>query len=52
MLNPRAAGQQDKQDGAQGNWASDNRFSIGKCGTAAKLLTLPGLAVIRIFTYS
>ena len=36
---------EDKQAGAQGNWASDNRFSIEKCGTAAKLLMLPGLAV-------
>ena len=37
--------------GTQGNWAPDNAFSVDKCGIAAELLTLPSLAVIRIFEY-
>jgi hypothetical protein len=37
--------------GAQGNWAPNNAFSVEKCGIAAELLTLPSLAVIRIFEY-
>ena len=35
--------------GAQGNWASLNTFSMSECGVAVKLLTLPSLAIVRIF---
>jgi hypothetical protein len=37
--------------GTQGSWAPDNCFSVTKCGIAAELLTLPSLAVIKIFEY-
>ena len=37
--------------GTQGNWAPANAFSVDKCGIAAELLTLPSLAVIKIFEY-
>ncbi len=37
--------------GAQGNWAPHNAFSVGECGVAVELLTLPSLAVVRIFEY-
>ena len=37
--------------GTQGNWASNNAFSVEECGVAAELLTLPSLAVIRILEY-
>ena len=39
------------RDGAQGNWAPRNAFSVGECGVAVELLTLPCLAVIKIFEY-
>ena len=33
------------------NWAPNNAFSVEKCGIAVELLTLPSLAVIKIFEY-
>ena len=39
------------REGAQGNWAPHNAFSVGECGVAVELLTLPSLAVVRIFEY-
>jgi hypothetical protein len=37
--------------GAQGNWAPRNAFSVKECGVVVELLTLPSLAVIKIFEY-
>ena len=37
--------------GAQGNWASNNAFSVNECGVAIELLTLPSLAVVTIFEH-
>ena len=37
--------------GAQGNWASNNAFSVSECGVAVELLTLPSLAVVKIFEH-
>ena len=37
--------------GAQGNWASHNAFSVSECGVAVELLTLPSLAIVRVFEY-
>ena len=39
------------REGAQGNWAPCNAFSVKECGVAVELLTLPSLAVVRIFEY-
>ena len=51
MLILQQTGQMSDREGTQGNWAPDNAFSVDKCGIAAELLTLPSLAVIRIFEY-
>ena len=37
--------------GAHGNWAPRNALSVEECGVVVELLTLPSLAVIRIFEY-
>ena len=37
--------------GAQGSWAPRNDFPVAKCSVVVELLTLPCLAVIRIFDY-
>ena len=37
--------------GAQGNWAIRNAFAVGECEVVVELLTLPCLAVVRIFEY-
>ena len=37
--------------GTQGNWAPKNAFSVEKCGVVVELLTLPSLAVVKIFEY-
>ncbi len=37
--------------GTQGNWAPRNAFSVKECGVVVEPLTLPSLAVIRIFEY-
>ncbi len=39
------------REGTQGNWAPKNAFSVEKCGVVLELLTLPSLAVVRIFEY-
>jgi hypothetical protein len=39
------------REGTQGNWAPCNAFSIKECGVVVELLTLPNLAVVRIFEY-
>ena len=39
------------REGTNGDWAPSNAFSVGKCGVVVELLTLPSLAVIRIFEY-
>jgi len=39
------------REGAQGNWAPCNAFSVKECGVAVELLTLPCLAVVRIFEF-
>ena len=39
------------REGTQGNWAPRNAFSVKECGVVVELLTLPSLAVIRIFEY-
>jgi hypothetical protein len=39
------------REGAQGNWVPCNAFSVEECGVVVELLTLPSLAVIRIFEY-
>jgi len=39
------------REGAQGNWAPRNAFSVEECGVVVELLSLPSLAVIRIFEY-
>ena len=43
--------QGNSRKGTQGNWAPNNAFAVEECGVAAELLTLPSLAVIRIFEY-
>ena len=37
--------------GARGSWAPRNAFSVASCSVVVELLTLPCLAVIRIFEY-
>ena len=37
--------------GAQGTWAPRNAFLVEECGVVVELLTLPCLAVVRIFEY-
>jgi len=39
------------REGAQGNWAPRHAFSVGECRAVVELLTLPCLAVVRIFEY-
>ena len=39
------------REGAQGTWAPRNAFSVGECGVVVELLTLPSLAVVKIFEY-
>ena len=39
------------REGTQGNWAPHNAFSVKECGVVVELLTLPTLAVIKIFEY-
>ena len=39
------------REAAQGNWARCNAFSVEECGVVVELLTLPNLAVVRIFEY-
>ena len=39
------------REGAQGTWAPSNAFSVGECGVVVDLLTLPSLAVVKIFEY-
>ena len=37
------------REGTQGNWATSNAFSVEECGVVVEPLTLPPLAVVRIF---
>ncbi len=39
------------REGTQGNWAPRNAFAVKECGVVVGLLTLPSIAVIRIFEY-
>ena len=39
------------REGTRGKWAPRNAFSVEKCGVVVELLTLPSLAVVRIFEY-
>ena len=39
------------REGAQGNWAPNNAFSVGECGVIVELLSLPSLAIVIIFEY-
>ncbi len=52
LLNPKANWADEiSREGTQGNWAPRNAFSVKECGVVVELLTLPSLAVIRIFEY-
>ena len=39
------------REGTRGNWAPKNAFSVEKCEVVVELLTLPSLAVVKIFEY-
>ena len=39
------------REGAQGTWAPRNAFTVGECGVAVELLTLPCIAVVKIFKH-
>ena len=39
------------REGARGTWAPHNAFSVGECGVIVELLTLPCVAIIKIFEY-